>query len=100
MKKIIAIEKLEHIVPNGSCGTGYSEPDKLRITCEDGSVYTWNVDIWYLGMRYIKDEFFKEMTEMLNGEGFNYMEAYKLYLDAVAETSTPWTAEEIYNCLS
>lgn len=39
---------IEHVVPNMSCGTGYSEYDVFLITLEDGRAKKVYVDMWYV----------------------------------------------------
>ena len=39
---------IEHIAPNMSCGTGYSEYDVFLITLEDGRTKKVNVNMWYV----------------------------------------------------
>lgn len=88
--KIVKIEFLEHLVPNCSCGTGYSEPDKFKITC-DQNLYEndiWHkdsnekeiwIDIWYRTQDMIKPIFIKEIKEHI-GDIENIDEAFEMYL--------------------
>ena len=39
---------IEHVAPNMSCGTGYSEYDVFLITLEDGRTKKVNVNMWYV----------------------------------------------------
>ena len=39
---------IEHIAPNMSCGTGYSEYDVFLITLEDGRTKKVYVNMWYV----------------------------------------------------
>lgn len=39
---------IEHVAPNMSCGTGYSEYDVFLITLEDGRMKKVNVNMWYV----------------------------------------------------
>ena len=39
---------IEHIAPNMSCGTGYSEYDVFLITLEDGRTKKVNINMWYV----------------------------------------------------
>ena len=45
--KITSIKFIEHIRPNCSCGTGYSEPDKFHVICDTGYETDVFIDIWY-----------------------------------------------------
>lgn len=45
--KITNIEFIRHIVPNGSSGTGYSEPDVFEITFDNGFKTKCLIDCWY-----------------------------------------------------
>lgn len=39
---------IEHVAPNMSCGTGYSEYDVFLITLEDGRTKKVYVNMWYV----------------------------------------------------
>jgi len=39
---------IEHVTPNMSCGTGYSEYDVFLITLDDGRTKKVSVDMWYV----------------------------------------------------
>lgn len=39
---------IEHVAPNMSCGTGYSEYDVFLITLEDRRTKKVNVNMWYV----------------------------------------------------
>ncbi len=39
---------IEHVAPNMSCGTGYSEYDVFIITLEDGRTKKVNINMWYV----------------------------------------------------
>ncbi len=45
--KITSIKLDKHIIPEGSCGTGYSCPDKFTITTSNGNNIILYIDIWY-----------------------------------------------------
>ena len=45
--KITSIKFIEHFIPNCSCGTGYSEPDKFHVICDTGFETDVWIDIWY-----------------------------------------------------
>ena len=46
--KIKECKFIEHVAPNMSCGTGYSEYDVFLITLEDGRAKKVNVNMWYV----------------------------------------------------
>ena len=97
--KIHSIKKVEHFVPKGSCGTGYSEPDKFIVTYDDNKTTTVWIDIWYRPLDMIYEQFIKGMKEAF--DNFNTLEAFNMYIDEVAETSCPYTKEQLkkYYCL-
>ena len=45
--KITDIKFIRHIVPNGSSGTGYSEPDVFEVTFDNGFKTKCLIDCWY-----------------------------------------------------
>lgn len=94
--KITSIKLEEHLMPQGSSGTGASEPDKLLITCDDGTEYKVWVDIWYVPINYIKQEFLKGIGRTFRGIS-NIDEAWEMYVNVIAEHSCPWSAEKILN---
>ena len=104
MKKIVSFKKIEHYVPGGSCGTGYSEPDKFEVTLNNGKKYKVWIDIWYRPISSIKECFVEGMNRVEEDDGYklnkvfnsyNFQEAFKMYVDEIAETSCPYTKEEI-----
>lgn len=46
--KIKECKFIEHVAPNMSCGTGYSEYDIFLITLEDGRMKKVYVNMWYV----------------------------------------------------
>lgn len=46
--KIKECKFIEHVTPNMSCGTGYSEYDVFLITLEDGRAKKVYVNMWYV----------------------------------------------------
>lgn len=47
--EILSFKKIEHKVPKGGSGTGYSEPDVFEVTIKDGDETfkkNVNIDIW------------------------------------------------------
>lgn len=47
LPEVIKIEHIEYICPNGSCGTGYSQPDKFKFYLDNGKTFTKLIDTWY-----------------------------------------------------
>ena len=45
--KVVKIEHLETVCPNGSSGTGYSEPDIFKFYLDNGNTFTKMIDVWY-----------------------------------------------------
>ena len=85
--KVVSLKHLEHFTPSGSCGTGYSEPDKFHITCNTGYETDIWIDIWYL----TEDSAEKKFTETLKREFDNVEnipEAFELYKDALRTSSS------------
>ena len=44
--KIVSFKYLKTFKPQGSCGTGYSEPDIFEVTLDNGSTINVTVDTW------------------------------------------------------
>ena len=104
MKKIISFKKLEHVVPSGSCGTGYSEPDKFEVTLDNGKKYTVWIDVWYRTFDRFKEEFLYGMDHVEEDDGYhiikvfddyNVDEAFEMYVDELLKTHPKWNKEEI-----
>lgn len=95
--KILKIEYIKSFIPSGSCGTGYSEPDKFHIVC-DKNLYEndiWHedsnetdiwIDIWYLPENLVKGRFIKDIKKVL-GDIENIDEAFELYKQALIPTT-------------
>jgi len=95
--KITKIEFVEHLMPNSTCSTGYSEPDKFHITCND-NLYKNNIwhsdsnekdiwiDIWYRPENKIRSIFDKEIYEHI-GNIENLDEAFEMYKNALKQTT-------------
>ncbi len=89
MTKIKSITFIKHIVPNSSCGTGYSEPDMLGIELEDGTKTTIFVDTWYRPKNDTKQIFIKSLTDKV-GECENCEDAYNMYLNSLKDGEKPY----------
>lgn len=79
---ITDIKFIRHIVPNGSSGTGYSEPDVFEVTFDNGFKTECLIDCWY---RPDDRQVFAEAIERLalNNMIFidNIEDAYQMYKD-------------------
>lgn len=95
MTKIISIKLEKHIVPTGSCGTGYSEPDVFEIIDEDKNKTKVVIDIWYRCPDDIIKVFKQEMDKTFP-EGYNFDETFDMYLDEIANKTCPYSKEKIY----
>jgi len=93
--KVISIEYIDRIIPDMSCGTGYSEPDIFEVTFDDGTTENLMVDIWYLPLEFIREEFITSWGKKFEFDVDNLEEAFEMYVDEIAETSCPYTKEEI-----
>lgn len=94
---ILKFEYIKTPAPQGSCGTGYSEPDKFHIVC-DKNLYEndiWHsdsnetdiwIDIWYLPEDLVKERFVKTIIKKL-GYIENIDEAFELYKQALIPTT-------------
>lgn len=78
--KITDIKFIKHIVPNGSSGTGYSEPDVFEVTFDNGFKTKCLIDCWY---RPDDRQVFAETIESLAMNNIlfvdNIEEAYQMY---------------------
>ena len=96
--KITKFEHIRHIVPDGSCGTGYSEPDEFEVeyeTEDEVSFKTILIDIWYSPCDHIKEIFLQAMKHYFEEEIENLEEAFEMYTKQVAEQCCPYTFEDI-----
>ena len=80
--KITDIKFIRHIVPNGSSGTGYSEPDVFEVTFDNGFKTKCLIDCWY---RPDDRQVFAEAIGNLAMNNIlfidNIEEAYQMYKD-------------------
>ena len=80
--KITDIKFIKRIVPQGSSGTGYSEPDVFKITFDNGFKTECLIDCWY---RPDDRQVFAEAIERLALNNMicidNIEEAYQMYKD-------------------
>lgn len=79
---ITDIKFIRHIVPKGSSGTGYSEPDVFEITFDNGFKTKCLIDCWY---RPDDRQVFAEAISNLALDNMlfidNIEEAYQMYKD-------------------
>ena len=87
--KILSIKYLETFIPNCSCGTGHSEPDKFHIVCDENLYKNdiWHsdsnekdiwIDTWYLSGSSVKRKFIETIKEKI-GDIDNIEEAFEMY---------------------
>lgn len=74
------------VSPNMSCGTGYSEPDIFQVECDDGSVHTISIDIWYCSKDEATRQFWKAMLMHFKNGFKNMSEAFEMYKKALRDT--------------
>ena len=88
--KITEIKYIKSLVPNMSCGTGYSEPDKFHIICDNGFETDVCIDIYYRTEDDIPECFKEGLGKYFkNIENFN--EAFEMYKSEIKKTkSCPW----------
>lgn len=98
--KVTNIKLIEHVVPNCSCGTGYSEPDKFIVEFDDNSKGELWVDIWYRSANQIRGLFEKSFKETFATKLpyiENLYEAFNMYVDEIVPKSCPYSKDEILN---
>lgn len=83
--KITSIKYIRTIIPNCSCGTGYSEPDVFEVTFDNGFKTKCLIDCWY---RPDDRQVFAEAISSLAMDNIlfidNIEEAYQMYKDEKA----------------
>ena len=83
--KITNFDYLEKHVPNMSCGTGYSQPDKFHVICDNGAAKDVYIDIWYRTEEGSITEFYETMrNEFPDCE--NLDEAFEMWRTALKST--------------
>ena len=85
--KITKIEYIKTLVPNMSCGTGYSEPDKFHITASTGYETDIWIDIWYLTEDSAERKFVESLNRYFDNVE-NIPEAFEMYKDALRGTGS------------
>ena len=94
--KITSIKLTKHLMPGGSCGTGYTEPDYFKVTCDDGLDYQVMIDIWCRPITSVKPEFLTVIGKKLPNVT-NINDAWEMYVSEIAEKTCPWTVQELLN---
>lgn len=83
--KITSIKYIRTIIPNCSCGTGYSEPDVFEVTFDNGFKTKCLIDCWY---RPDDRQVFAEAISSLAMDNIlfidNIEEGYQMYKDEKA----------------
>ena len=80
--KVVKIEKLERIVPNGGSGTGYSEYVKFRVHFEDKTYKDVMISDWYNHDQW--PQFVKKLNQSINFSViYNWSEAYDMFMTAL-----------------
>lgn len=103
--KITGFDYIRTIVPDGSCGTGYSQPDEFEVEYETENEVSFKnvyIDLWYRPVDCIKKEFLSSMNRYFDDNIDNIEEAFEMYAKKIAKKShlhglCPYTFEEIMN---
>lgn len=85
--KITEINFIKTIIPKGSSGTGYSQPDVFEIAFDNGFKTECIIDCWYRPDD--KEVFIKSIEELLN--------KYTLFVDNVEEAYQMYKNEKMFN---
>lgn len=91
--RIVSVNYSRSIVPEGSCGTGYTQPDYWIVELDDRSQYKVCIDIWYRPIASIKKEFLASLGRLRNAE--NIEDAFEMFVSQIANKRCPWSEEEI-----
>ncbi len=84
---IKSVKFIEKLLPNGSSSTGYSEPDRFHVTCDNGVEEDVLIDIWYLPEESVKNAFIKGMKAVFQ-DITNIDEAFEMYKRALIPTKS------------
>jgi hypothetical protein len=88
--KITDIKFIKRIVPNGSSGTGYSEPDVFEVTFDNGFKTECLIDCWY------RPDERKVFVEAICDLAMNKI----LFVDNIEEAYQMYKEEKIINGVS
>lgn len=83
------IRYVEHLVPQGGSGTGYSEYDVLEVTFEDDSYRRIHLGTWYAPTRTVAEDFIKELGITTIDEGYMSWLLMELFT-ALSENDPSW----------
>ena len=65
IKTVEEIEFVEKIIPQSSCGTGYSEPTTYRIFYDDGTFDKVIIDSWCVPKKNYEPLFLKQLLVII-----------------------------------
>ena len=77
--KIVDIYHIDHIKPNMTCGTGYSEPDIFRVICDNGEEDDVVIDTWYVPFENVKNIFERAILGAFGETCENIDDAFEMY---------------------
>lgn len=84
---IKSVKYVDSLQPNGCSSTGYSEPDRFHVTCDNGVEKDVWIDIWYLPEESVKDAFIKGINVIFQ-DVTNIDEAFEMYKSALIPTKS------------
>lgn len=88
--EITSFKFVEHLTPNVSCGTGYSEPEKFSVSLDNGEIHDLWVDIWYLSdMESVKKSFMYSIKDEFGDTCTNVDEAFEMYVKELPKRYQP-----------
>lgn len=94
--KVKSIKYIKTLSPDGSCGTGYSQPNYFDVTFEDGEKERLVVDIWYKPAESIRREFIISFAGKFGNACDNLEQAYEMYVDEiVANKCCPYSKDKL-----
>lgn len=79
--KIKSIRYIKTLAPEGSGGTGYSQPNYFEVELESGDQRRIEIDIWYIPAEMIRSKFISSLWQL--GEIDNLEQAYEMYVDEI-----------------
>lgn len=88
--KVVNIKYVKSVIPETSCGTGYSEPDVFNVIFDNNTSAQINIDIWYRHKSNIKPIFYDTFTHRFGDMCDNIDQAWLMYAREIAE--------HIFNC--
>lgn len=82
--KIKECKFIEHVAPNMSCGTGYSEYDVFLITLEDGCTKKVSINMWYVPKDKMKSTVLEALGRQLKFDMGDHID--EITVDNIDET--------------